>query len=198
MTRSRSRAARWIDGCDSFSSRAARLKLRLNCIAASARNCATVSSRAKRATPSPGRRASAPSASRAPFSISAKARATRSWKSSPISVGRMPSRADDEQFGAEPRLELGQRLGDRRLRKVDALGGARRAADVRPRRRRRASDAGWGCRSTCGGGEPFGHSYNKNLWQGTNSNWPGKAGRRMIARPKRRQAAAAPRGGRRR
>ena len=36
--------------------------------------------------------------------------------------------ADDEQLGAEPRLELGQRLGDRRLRKMDAFGGARRAA----------------------------------------------------------------------
>ena len=36
--------------------------------------------------------------------------------------------ADDEQLGAEPRLELGQRLGDRRLRKMDTLGGARRPA----------------------------------------------------------------------
>ena len=42
MMRSRSRAARWIEGCERSSSRAARLKLRVNCIAASARNCATV------------------------------------------------------------------------------------------------------------------------------------------------------------
>ena len=36
--------------------------------------------------------------------------------------------AEDEQLGAEPRLELRQGLSDRRLRKMDALGRARRAA----------------------------------------------------------------------
>ena len=36
--------------------------------------------------------------------------------------------ADDEQLGAESRFELGQSLGDRRLRKMDAFGRARRAA----------------------------------------------------------------------
>ena len=73
--------------------------------------------------------------------------------------------ADDEQLGAEPRLELGQRLGHRRLRKMNVLGGARRAAMFdRGGESPQVTEVGNVDPHARATGR-FGHSYNKNLWQ---------------------------------
>ena len=90
LIRSRSRAARWMEGCDSPTSRAARLKLPAIASAESARNCATVSSRSKRAKPPAALRGSLPSAAWAPRARWSSARWARSRNSAPASVGAMP------------------------------------------------------------------------------------------------------------